>query len=255
MKTTEQAHSAWNARERIKRAMNSRGQRQNFYQPGDLVYYWRKQLPKSMNATKTGGFLGPGRVLVTETKREADGQLRAGSTIWIVRGRRLLKCSVEQLRPATDREHLLEHITVDENKTAPWTIPRMVEGLGKHEYEDVTSETPSLQEWQQGQEEEEQPMGEEPTLKRTEEDAELEAPRTRHRQKRAVEPKRGAGVEDRPRKAVHRQALKPKHGGLQWNSLSQKLRLWPTGRIKMQRLRWPLTCLPPREDGRLWRPT
>ena len=195
MKIAEQAHSSWNARERITRAMNSRGQRQNHYQPGDLVYYWRKQLPKSMNATKTGGFLGPGRVLVTETKREADGQLRPGSTVWIVRGRRLLKCSVEQLRPATHREHLLEHIAVDENKTAPWTIPRMVEGLGKHEYEDVTNETPTLQEWQRGQSEEVQPMevDDEPM------EPVQRAPHNRHRQKRPVEPPGDKGEDKRGR--------------------------------------------------------
>ena len=87
MKTAEQAHSEWIAKERISRALNSRAQRTNHYQPGDLVYYWRNQLPKSMTASKTGGFLGPARVLVTETKREADGQLRAGSTVWVVRGR------------------------------------------------------------------------------------------------------------------------------------------------------------------------
>ena len=87
MKTAEQAHSEWIAKERISRALNSRAQRTNHYQPGDLVYYWRNQLPKSMTASKTGGFLGPARVLVTETKREADGQLRADSTVWVVRGR------------------------------------------------------------------------------------------------------------------------------------------------------------------------
>lgn len=92
MRAAEQAHPEWIAKEQISRALNSRAQRTNHYQPGDLVYYWRNQLPKSMTASKTGGFLGPARVLVAETKREADGQLRAGSTVWVVRGWRLLKC-------------------------------------------------------------------------------------------------------------------------------------------------------------------
>ena len=209
MKTAEQAHSSWNARERIKRAMNSRGQRQNHYQPGDLVYYWRKQLPKSMNATKTGGFLGPGRVLVTETKREADGQLRAGSTVWIVRGRRLLKCSIEQLRPATDREHLLEHITIEEDKKAPWTIPRLVDGLGKHEYEDVTQEVPSLQEWQQGHDSGEQPM-----------EISSEAPKTRHRHKRPVEGLEEQGQEKRGRGAEQSSSSTGLEAEVWWSTVS-----------------------------------
>ena len=42
--------------------MNSRGHRMlNFY-PGDLVYYWRKQLPKSMSGNKNWDFLGHARV-------------------------------------------------------------------------------------------------------------------------------------------------------------------------------------------------
>ena len=104
-----------------------------------------------MVASKTGGFLGPARVLVTETKREADGQLRAGSTVWVVRGRRLLKCCVEQLRPATEREAVLEHVTTDEDNKAPWTIPRLVDQLGSHEYEDLTGQVPSATEWEQAQ--------------------------------------------------------------------------------------------------------
>ena len=175
MKTAEQAHSEWIAKERISRALNSRAQRTNHYQPGDLVYYWRNQLPKSMTASKTGGFLGPARVLVTETKREADGQLRAGSTVWVVRGRRLLKCCVEQLRPATHREELIEHMATDEDKKAPWTIPRLVDQLGSHEYEDVSEQAPSQQQWQQAQEDPpDQPMAEPAT------------PRVRHWTKRPL---------------------------------------------------------------------
>lgn len=142
MKVAEQAHSEWNARERIKRALNSRSRETRDFRPGDLVYYWRKQLPKSMGTTKMGGYLGPARVLVTETKRETDGQLRKGSAVWVIRGRRLLKCAPEQLRHATQREELLEHLSKDEEQQAPWTLPRMVQQLGGQEYEDISHETP-----------------------------------------------------------------------------------------------------------------
>ena len=40
MKQAEQAHSEWNAKERIRRAMQSRGNRPQNCQPGDLVFYW-----------------------------------------------------------------------------------------------------------------------------------------------------------------------------------------------------------------------
>ena len=143
MKVAEQAHSEWNARERIKRALNSRSRENRDFRPGDLVYYWRKQLPKSMGPTKMGGYLGPARVLVTETKREPDGQLRKGSAVWVIRGRRLLKCAPEQLRHATQREELLEHLSKDEEQQAPWTLPRMVQQLGGQEYEDISQETPN----------------------------------------------------------------------------------------------------------------
>ena len=184
MKTAEQTHSGWLANKRSKKALNSRSQRTNHYHPGDLVYYWRKQLPKSMVASKTGGFLGPARVLVTETKREADGQLRAGSTVWVVRGRRLLKCCVKQLRPATERESLLEHVITDEDNKASWTIPRLVDQLGSHEYEDITGQVPSLPEWEQGQNEDNHiPMVPVPT------------PRVRHWHKRPLDPAESGDME------------------------------------------------------------
>ena len=44
---------------------------------------------------------------------------------------------------ATEREELLEHVTTDEDWKAPWTIPRIVDQLGSHEYEDLTEQSPS----------------------------------------------------------------------------------------------------------------
>jgi hypothetical protein len=145
MKRAEQAHSEWIARQRITKAMNSRGNRKLDYRPGDLVYYWRKQVSgQSSNITrhKQGRFLGPARVLITETKRDEQGDLRPGSAIWLVRGRRLVKCCVEQLRPATQREELLEHLTQDEHQKAPWTFQRLTEGLGGNEFDDVSQHGP-----------------------------------------------------------------------------------------------------------------
>ena len=145
MKVAEQAHAEWSAQQRIVRALNSRGNKRFDYHPGDLVYYWRKQVSGKTTGNlrqKQGCFLGPARILVTETKREPDGQLMPGSSIWVIRGRRLLKCCPEQLRHATQREHLLEYLTEEDNKRAPWTFQRLTAGLGGNEYEDVSQDIP-----------------------------------------------------------------------------------------------------------------
>lgn len=136
MKEAEQALSEWQADQRIGRALNSRSQPQSDHRPGDLVYFWRKQV-KNKEVGKNGTFLAPARVLRTETKRDAQGNLEKGWSIWCVRGRRLLKCCVEQLRPATFREELVEHLRDQPEPEAPWTFPRIVNELGGNEYEDM----------------------------------------------------------------------------------------------------------------------
>ena len=177
MKQAEQALSEWQAKQRIQRAINSRAQREYHYRPGDLVYFWRKQI-KQPGIGKNGAFLGPARILCTETRREPDGQLRPGSAIWCVRGRRLLKCSPEQLRPASHREELLEHLTTDDDKKAPWTFPRITQELGGNAYEDISKEIPDLEEWHRAQDTDMQPTA----------PAGLPPPRVRHSQKRPVSP-------------------------------------------------------------------
>eukprot|EP00435_Cladocopium_sp_Y103_P054802 s94_g18.t1 len=102
---------------------------------------------------KTGCFLGPARILATETHRDPDGNLRPSSSIWVIRGRRVIKCCPEQLRPATQREELLEHLSDDTERQAPWTFTRLTEGLGGNEFEDITMHVPTLEEWHQGQDE------------------------------------------------------------------------------------------------------
>ena len=115
----------WQAAERVKRALNSRSQRRLIFHPGDLVYFWRKQTGQGSPAGKNGMFLGPARILATETRRQPDGSLRPGSAVWCVRGRRLIKCSPEQLRPATGREELVEHLYQGSADATPWTLPRV----------------------------------------------------------------------------------------------------------------------------------
>ena len=184
----EQALSQWQAQQCVSRALQSRSQRTYHYHPGDLVYFWRKQV-KNRLAGKNGMFLGPARILAVETKREADGQLRPGSSVWLVRGRRLIKCCPEQLRPATLREEVIEKVMADTSEAPPWTFPRVAAELGGNDYDDATHEVPDLEEWHTAQ------------------DVQQRVPPThRHTRKRAVEagpepprnqaPKRSSSADD-----------------------------------------------------------
>ena len=151
----EKAHSEWNAAQRISRAINSKARPQVQYQPGDLVYYWRSQVSgqgRRQPGSKRGHFLGPARILATETRKEADGTARAGSAVWVIRGRQLVKCAPEQLRPASEREELLELLARQHgHPETPWTFNRLSEELGGNQFQDATADIPDAQEWERAQ--------------------------------------------------------------------------------------------------------
>ena len=157
----EKAHSEWVARQRLNRAANSRSRRVYDYQPGELVFFWRQQ-DSSKNrqgpTSKRGHFMGPARILATETRRNEDGTLQPGSSVWCVRGRQLVKCCVEQLRRASQREELVE--TLVQEDATPWTFNRVAEQIGGNQYEDVSADSPQLEEWLRAQrpEDEQQPV-------------------------------------------------------------------------------------------------
>ncbi|CAE7862191.1 RE1, partial [Symbiodinium sp. KB8] len=149
----EKAHSEWNAAQRLLRASNSRAKPVYDYKPGDLVYFWRSQgggQSRTQPGNKHGSFLGPARVLATETRKDQDGSLRPGSAIWCVRGRRLLKCAPEQLRHASTREEVLESLA-DSGQATPWTYTRVAEEIGGNQYEDLRDEIPDPSEWARAQ--------------------------------------------------------------------------------------------------------
>ena len=170
----EKAHAEWSAAQKISRAINSKARPRFPYQPGDLVYFWRSQVSgqgRNQPGSKRGLFLGPARILATESRREQDGALRPGSAVWCVRGRQLVKCSPEQLRPASDREELLDALARDNGELqTPWTFTKLSEELGGNQFLDVTNEIPSEQEWVRAQDVE----------------AEAPPPRFRFRGKRAA---------------------------------------------------------------------
>ena len=100
-------------------------------------------------SSKGGSFIGPSRLLAIEEHRSTDGTRKQGSTAWCVRGRRLLKCCLEQLRPATERETILAELERDAHED--WDFQKVARDLGGNEFLDVSAEVPTAQEWEHDQ--------------------------------------------------------------------------------------------------------
>ena len=149
----EKAHAEWNAAQRQVRAANSRSRPSYEYRPGELVFFWRSQKDAKSRRSpgnKHGSFLGPARVLATETRRDTDGHVRPGSSVWLIRGRSLIKCSPDQLRHASEREELVEALSEGPDAT-PWTFTKAAEELGGNQYQDLTDDVPTDSEWRRAQ--------------------------------------------------------------------------------------------------------
>ena len=183
--TAEKAHADWHASQRLLRAQHSRPRRVYDYVPGELVFFWRSQESnKSRRAPggKHGRFLGPARVLATETRREDNGQLRPGSVVWCIRGKQLIKCCPEQLRRASERESLIEELSTDSR--VPWTFTKVATEIGGNQFQDVSGEAPDEEEWNRAQD---------PQL--------VPPPSIQHRvrgKRPGPQPETGAGEADRP---------------------------------------------------------
>ena len=68
-----------------------------------------------------------------ETRKGRESELRASHSIWCVRGRQLIKCSPEKLRPASMREELVEALSQDQQ--TPWTYQRLIREIGGNQYQ------------------------------------------------------------------------------------------------------------------------
>ncbi|CAE7681801.1 RE2 [Symbiodinium sp. CCMP2456] len=149
----------WQAQQRLLRARHSKHRPCYSYVPGELVFYWRTQdsnKGRRQPGGKHGRFLGPARVLATESRCEASGEVRPGGAIWLVKGRSLLKCCPEQLRKASHREELVAAIASGHSQATPWTFNSVAEQIGGNKFEDLTGDTPDLQEWQRAQDADEE---------------------------------------------------------------------------------------------------
>ena len=132
----------WQLQEKLGRARNSRHHAMPSFVPGDLVFYWRTTVPgNEQHSWNRGKYLGPSRILALETRAEEDGTLRPSSVAWLIKGNRLVKVAVEQIRHASAREANLHELERPAN--LPWTFSGIMEGVRKGDYDDHRGPAPS----------------------------------------------------------------------------------------------------------------
>lgn len=74
--------------------------------------------------------MGPARVLAVETKKDEDNNLHPTSIVWLVRGTKLVKVAMEQVRHASVRESCLHELTAVPQ--LPWTFSGISKEPGLH---------------------------------------------------------------------------------------------------------------------------
>ena len=149
MGIAEKSFIEFQVKSRLARA-EAAGQRPlKSFHPGDLVFFWRKQVPGGGDKgfSWNGQFVGPARVLAVETRQDADGKLRPGSCVWLHRGGRLIKAAPEQLRPASSREVAIEQLKGPVE--IPWTITSLATHPHRKTYQDITQDIPTDMQWEE----------------------------------------------------------------------------------------------------------
>ena len=149
MSAAEQAFLKDQAQQRLARAEAAGKRPLKSFVPGDLVFYWRRQVagrPKERGFT-IGSLVGPARVLAVETRVDEEGKLRPGSCVWLHRAGRLIKAAPEQLRAATDRERAIEELKGPVE--IPWTITSLATQPHKKTYDNITGDLPDDMQWEE----------------------------------------------------------------------------------------------------------
>ena len=149
MSVAEQAFLKDQAEQRIARALAAGQRPLKSFLPGDLVFYWRRQVAgrEKERGFSIGSFVGPARVLAVETRVDEQGNLRPGSCVWLHRAGRLIKAAPEQLRAASDRERAIEELRGPVE--IPWTITSLATHPHSKTYDDISGDIPSDMEWEQ----------------------------------------------------------------------------------------------------------
>ena len=151
MSLAEQAFARFQAEARMERAKAAGKRPMKSFCPGDLVFYWRQQVPQNQGNrggfSWAGQFVGPARVIAVETRVEENGQLRPGSCVWLHRGGRLIKAAPEQLRGASDRERAMEELKGPVE--IPWTISSLATHPNRRTYIDISHDKPTDDQFQE----------------------------------------------------------------------------------------------------------
>ena len=152
MAAAEQSFSRFQAQARLARAEAAGRRPMKHLVPGDLVFYWRKQVQggQGRGFSWSGQFLGPARVLAVETREDEQGRLRPGSCVWLHRAGRLIKAAPEQLRQASSRERAVEELKGPVE--IPWAITSLATHPQRKTYWDISAEKPTDLQWQEASE-------------------------------------------------------------------------------------------------------
>ena len=149
----EQAYLKQVYQRRISRALNTKNKTLQSVAPGMFVRYYRKE----KGETK-GSYKGLARVLATETTRTVgyDGSLPAtgsqvhpghpSSVVWLIRGGRLMKADLTQVRAASAREVTYAEMMEKSRVATPWTIVHAMKDSLPGQYIDITGVDPTEQE-------------------------------------------------------------------------------------------------------------
>lgn len=122
------------ARRRISRALHTQNRPLRDFQPGELVYYFRRV--RKEGSRWRGLWHGPARVPTHEKTTTFDDTQHAGSVIWLAHAGRIVRCSPGQLRRVT---HDLRHLDRDIN--GPHDFHSMLEQVSQQQkYLDISQE-------------------------------------------------------------------------------------------------------------------
>ena len=83
-------------RRRILRAARGKARKNVLFEPGQLVYFYRKG--RNNTSRHEAGWHGPARVVAIEKQGQGDRNQTVGSVVWIVHATILYRCAPEQLR-------------------------------------------------------------------------------------------------------------------------------------------------------------